>query len=250
MKIVINPSHIMLTTLNILGARLLLACSHSLASLQCVSSDLRLTCCSILSLIMLLFLSLPRSFKPRANKMLMKLADWAAFNLFCRSLFLSSASLHSLCFYIIWFSCSSLASALTHRRRMIRTIFHCTVQLRLQVDSTGQMRCRALTIASLYVVRLTWSALFHSEGLGRLTHRLVRLPSHFLRQLEQFSETANTRVRDSNILLFGQRVTYLEPFILFDDPSGYHVIVRVLIRGAEVDCIPTVWLEAFFKYIL
>ena len=104
MKIVINPSHIMLTTLNILGARLLLACSHSLASLQCVSSDLRLTCCSILSLIMLLFLSLPRSFKPRANKMLMKLADWVASNLFCRSLFLSIASSHSLCFYITWFS--------------------------------------------------------------------------------------------------------------------------------------------------
>ena len=44
--------------------------------------------------------------------MLMKLADWAAFNLFCRSLFLSSASLHSLCFYIIWFAKSSLASSL------------------------------------------------------------------------------------------------------------------------------------------
>ena len=249
MKQVIDSSHIMLTTLNILGARLLLACSHSLASLQCVSSDLRLTCCSILSLIMLLFLSLPRSFKPRANKMLMKLADWVASNLFCRSLFLLIASSHSLCFYIIWFSAARWEE-LTHRRRMIRTIFHCTVQLRLQVDSTGQMRCRALTIASLYVVRLTWSALFHSEGLGRLTHRHVRLPSHFLRQLEQFSETANTRVRDSNILLCGQPVTYLEPFILFDNPSGYHVIVCVLIRGAKVDCFPPVWLEAFFKYIL
>ena len=123
---------------------------------------------------------------------------------------------------------------------MIRTIFHCIAQLRLQVDSTDQMRCKALTIASLCVVRLTWSALFHSEGLGRLTHRLVRLPSHFLRQLEQVSETANTRVRASNILLCGQGVTYLEPFILFDNPSGYHVIVCVLIGGAKVNCIPTV----------
>ena len=73
---------------------------------------------------------------------------------------------------------------------MIRTIFHCIVQLRLRVDSTDRMRCRALTIASLCVVRLTWSALFHFEGLGRSRHRLVRLPRHFLRQSKVTSETA------------------------------------------------------------
>ena len=115
MKIVIDSSHIMLTTLNILGARLFVGLL-SFTSQPAVCEfwfEVNLLLYSLPHLIMLLFLSLARSFKPRANKMLMKLADWVASNLFCRSLFLSIASSHSLCFYIIWFSAArSLVSSL------------------------------------------------------------------------------------------------------------------------------------------
>ena len=104
MKQVIDSSHIMLTTLNILGARLFGLLSFTSQPAVCEFwFEINLLLYSLPHL-MLIFLSLARSFKPRANKMLMKLADWVASNLFCRSLFLSIASSHSLCFYITWFS--------------------------------------------------------------------------------------------------------------------------------------------------
>ena len=105
MKIVINPSHIMLTTLNILGARLLLACSHSLASLQCVSSDLRLNCCSILSLISHATITFFGTFVQASSKQdadevsrLSRLQSLLSIALFVNCFFTLSVLLHNLIF--------------------------------------------------------------------------------------------------------------------------------------------------------
>ena len=105
MKQVIDSSHIMLTTLNILGARLLLACSHSLASLQCVSSDLRLNCCSILSLISHATITFFGTFVQASSKQdadevsrLSRLQSLLSIALFVNCFFTLSVLLHNLIF--------------------------------------------------------------------------------------------------------------------------------------------------------
>ena len=188
MKQVIDSSHIMLTTLNILGARLLLACSHSLASLQCVSSDLRLTCCSILSLISHATITFFGTFVQASSKQdadevsrLSRLQSLLSIALFVKCFFTLSLLLHNLI-------CMQLVGQLTHRRKMIRTIFHCTAQLRLQVDSTDQKHCTGQTITSLCDAQPAWSALSRFTGQAHLRCLLVRLPRHFRHRSEVISK--------------------------------------------------------------
>lgn len=44
--------------------------------------------------------------------------------------------------------------------------------------------------------------------------------------------------------------TYLEPFVLFYDPSGDHVVVGVLVSRAQVNRLPAIRLKRLFEYIL
>jgi len=157
----------------------------------------------------------------------MKLADWAASNLFCRSLFLSSASLHSLCFYIIWFACSSLASSLIGGRWFVPYFI-------VQLNCVFKW---IVLIKSIVRARQLLHCATHSQP-GRLCLALRDRPTWDASSYV-FLAIFATDLRLS-----------LEPFILFDYPSCYHVIVRVLIRGSQVDCIPTIWFEAFLKYFL
>ena len=43
-------------------------------------------------------------------------------------------------------------------------------------------------------------------------------------------------------------MTYLEPFIFFDNPAGHHVVMRVILGRAQVNLVPAIRLERLLEY--
>ena len=134
--------------------------------------------------------------KPRANKMLMKLADtntsvWVAspiphlsryhFALFDKQSYLLSVLAG-------WLTLNhSLSRTLTHQRRTIRTIFHCKVQLRLRVDSTDRRRCTGLIAISWCDALPVVLAPFRTGGWDHSRRPHAHLLRRSLHQFTAFS---------------------------------------------------------------
>ena len=50
--------------------------------------------------------------------------------------------------------------------------------------------------------------------------------------------------------LAGKPFAYMKPFIFLFDPAGHHVVVCVLLGGAQVDLVPPVALQRLLEYLL
>lgn len=131
---------------------------------------------------------------------------------------------------------------------MIRTIFHCRVQLHLRVDSTDQRHCRVLKAVSWCDALPSELARFQTRGWDRLRCHHAHLPHHWHRQLE----VTSAQITKKFAYQFDQRInyTYIEPFILFNDPAGDHVIMCILIRWSQIYGIPSVGLKGLLEDLL
>ena len=44
-------------------------------------------------------------------------------------------------------------------------------------------------------------------------------------------------------------MTYMEPFIFFDNPASHHVVMRVILSRAQVNLVPAIGLERLLEYL-
>ena len=44
-------------------------------------------------------------------------------------------------------------------------------------------------------------------------------------------------------------MTYMEPFIFFDNPTSNHVVMRIILGRTQVDLLPAIRLERLLEYI-
>ena len=149
---------------------------------------------------------------------------------------------------------------LTRRRKMTRTRFHCKARWRPRADSIDQTRCKGRSAASSCALLPSAQVLYRFGGWARLLLDRARHPPRSVPASQVVSAQIN-KCFVRKIFLMDPKVmeesalessagAYMKPFIFLLDPAGHHVVVCVVLRGAQVDLVPPVALQRLLKYPL